>query len=80
MKTYMLDHSHKPEDCGRALEELEKHKSPLKGKKYWCGCEGETHHGYFLVKAKTKKDALKQLPSWVRTSATAVSVDSMDYP
>lgn len=80
MKTYMLDHTHKPENCPRSMKELEKADSSLKGKNFLCGCEGDTHHGYFVIKAKTAKEAMEKLPSWIRKSTHAIEVNEMNYP
>ena len=81
MNTYMLDHTHKPEDCSRAFEELGKYDSPMKGQEYWCGCEGPVHHGcYFIVESNSPDEAMEQLPPWIRASAIAVEVSAETYP
>lgn len=73
MARYMIESPHKPEECLKALDEGLVMGPDVLGK-FDYGCKAGDHTAYAIVDAKTKDDALRLVPSFLRSSAKVVEV------
>ncbi|HEY3005717.1 MAG TPA: hypothetical protein VGJ44_25450 [Kribbellaceae bacterium] len=60
MATYIMQNTHRPEDCQALGEEALAYPLPasLKGQPFLCTCPSGTHGGVFAVQADDEADAL----------------------
>jgi hypothetical protein len=73
MARYMIESPHKPEECLKALdEELVKGTDVLE--KFDFGCKTGDHTAYAIVDANTRDDALRLVPSFLRSGAKVLEV------
>lgn len=74
MARFMIQSSHKPEECLKALDDISsKGKDTLD--KYQFGCREGDHTGYVTVDAGTKNDALNDyVPEFLRSKARVVEI------
>jgi hypothetical protein len=71
---YLIQSSHTPEECIRALDE-ELAKGPEILSKFNYGCKAGDHTGYALVDVKNDAEARNFIPGFLNNKARIVPVD-----
>jgi hypothetical protein len=71
---YLIETSHKPEDCVTALDTMVEQDKKLLTKIDW-GCLSGDHTGYVIVEASSEQDARAKLPDTLRASAKVVKLN-----
>jgi gamma-glutamylcyclotransferase (GGCT)/AIG2-like uncharacterized protein YtfP len=75
MTKYVVESSHTPEECTKALDELaEKGEDALK--QFAFGCKSGEHTGWAYVDADDKKEALEIVPEFIKNKARAHEVST----
>lgn len=67
MATYILQNSHRAEECEALGQEAQAQPAPtsLKGTPFLCTCPSGTHGGIFYVEAQSEAEALAMVgPKW----------------
>ena len=70
---YLIETTHKPEDCVAALDTMVEKDKKLLSKIDW-GCLSGDHTGYVIVEAANEQDARAQLPETLRAGAKVTKV------
>ena len=75
MTRYLLQHRHRPEECGVVFTAFKGHSSPLRHQLTLASCRTGGHAIWWTVDAASEEDAVRLLPFYVadRTTITAVS-------
>ncbi len=71
---YIIETSHKPEDCVSALDAMVEQDKKLLAKMDW-GCLSGDHTGYVIIEAASEQDARAKLPEKLRTSAKVTKLN-----
>jgi hypothetical protein len=71
---YLIETSHKPEDCVKALDTMAEQDKKLLSKMDW-GCLSGDHTGYVIVDAASEQDARAKLPDALRADAKIVKLN-----
>lgn len=60
MATYILQNTHRPEECEALGQEAQENPAPisLKGTQFLCTCPGGLHGAVFAVEARSEAEAL----------------------
>jgi hypothetical protein len=80
MPRYLLRHVHPPEECGVAFAAFKGHDSPLRRQVTIASCISGGHEIWWTVDARTERDALALLPSFVAARTTATRVGEVEIP
>jgi hypothetical protein len=80
MAHYLLQHHHKPHECGVVFASFRGHESPLRHRPTLASCRSGGHAIWWTVEASTELDALGLLPAYVADRTTATSVSEVDIP
>ena len=80
MAAYLLEHRHRPDDCGVAFAAWKGFESPLRGHRTVCSCFVGGHTIWWLVEAGDPVAALAQLPEYVAERTTVVEVTRIMVP
>jgi len=70
---YLIETTHKPEDCVAALDKMVAQDKKLLSKVEW-GCLSGDHTGYVIVDASSEQDARAMLPESLRAGAKVIKV------
>ena len=73
MAKYVIETSHTPEECLKALDETLSKGPDVLDKFVW-GCMQGVHTGWAHVEAKSKDDALAIIPNFLQKKAKATEV------
>ena len=75
MSRYLLEHHHRPDECGVVFASFKGHRSPLRHQATLASCRSGGHAIWWTVDAESETEALSFLPFFVaqRTSITRVS-------
>jgi hypothetical protein len=75
MPHYLLQHEHRPEECGAAFASFNGHESPLRHRQTTASCLYGGHAIWWEVSAASEADALELLPFYIarRTAVVAVA-------
>jgi hypothetical protein len=75
MPRYMLQHQHRPEECGVVFASFKGQESPLRHRATLASCRSGGHAIWWTVDAGSEEEALRLLPFYVaeRTTVTRVS-------
>lgn len=75
MARFLLQHHHEPLECGVSYAAFSGHTSPLRHRAAITSCLTGGHTIWWTVEAKSEREALGFLPTYVadRTTATVVS-------
>ena len=76
MPQFMIELSHSPNDCVKALKELEPRAEDLLGEVYW-GCMMGRHDGWVVVEANDEDEAREMVPEPIRDKAQITQVDAI---
>jgi hypothetical protein len=71
---YLIESTHKPEDCVAALDTMVEQDKKLLAKMEW-GCLSGDHTGYVIVDAASEQDARDKLPETLRANAKVVKLN-----
>ena len=74
MEKYFIESKHTQEECLRALDEILAKGPDALSKVEW-GCMAGDHTGYSIVEARSEKDALATVPTFLRGKARAVKLN-----
>jgi hypothetical protein len=80
MSRYLLQHHHKPRECGVVFASFKGHTSPLRHRATLASCRSGGHAIWWTVDAKSDADALAQLPSYVAERTTVTQVSEVEIP
>ena len=80
MAQYLLEHRHKPDECGVVYASFRGHSSPLRHLPTLASCRSGGHAIWWTVEAETEEDALELLPQYVAKRTTVARVSSVDVP
>jgi hypothetical protein len=80
MTRYLLQHRHRPEECGVVFASFRGHDSPLRRRPALASCAHGGHAIWWQVEAASERDALALLPYYVAARATATPVADVDIP
>jgi hypothetical protein len=72
---YLLEHRHRPNECGVVFASFKGGDSPLRHQATLASCGSGGHAIWWTVDADSEQDALRRLPAYVadRTAITRVS-------
>lgn len=80
MSSFMLLHSHEPDECPSAYAAWKGFESPLRGQQAVSSCRNGGHAIWWEVMADDGADALALLPVFVRERTVAARVTKVDIP
>jgi hypothetical protein len=80
MPRYLLEHSHRPDECGVVFASFRGHGSPLRHQPTLASCRSGGHAIWWTVEAATEHDALELLPAYVADRTTATTVNDVQIP
>jgi hypothetical protein len=80
MSRYLLQHHHKPRECGVVFASFKGHASPLRHRATLASCRSGGHAIWWTVDAESDADALAQLPSYVAERTTVTQVSEVEIP
>jgi hypothetical protein len=76
----MLDHQHRPLECGVVFASFQAFKSPLRDRVTSGSCDFGTHRIWWEVEAETEDEALSWLPGYVAERTSAIRVGDIRTP
>ena len=80
MSRYLLQHRHKPQECGVVFASFKGHKSPLRHRTTVASCHSGGHAIWWTVEANTEAEALRLLPPYVAARTTVTRVSEVEIP
>lgn len=80
MPTFLLSHSHQPDECGIAIAAWKGFRSPLRGSRPLGSCATGGHRVWWTVEAADGTGALAQLPAYVRERTDVDEVRDVPIP
>lgn len=80
MSRYLLEHRHKPQECGVVFASFRGHTSPLRQRATLASCRSGGHAIWWTVDAETEEDALRLLPPYVAERTHVARVSEVDIP
>ena len=80
MARYMLQHRHRPDECGVVFASFKGHGSSLRHGSTLASCRSGGHEIWWTVDAASEDDALRLLPSYVARRTTATPVSEVTIP
>jgi hypothetical protein len=80
MPTYVLTHTHKPEECAVAIAAWKGFASPLRHGRPLGSCATGGHRVWWTVEAADEQAALALLPDYVARRTTATEVREVPLP
>ena len=80
MATFMLEHSHLPEECPAAFAAWKGFESSLRGQSTLSSCRAGGHRIWWEVDASSEADALSRLPAFVAQRTVVSRVNRVEIP
>jgi hypothetical protein len=80
MSLYLLEHRHKPAECGIVFASFKGHPSPLRHQGALASCRSGGHAIWWTVEAESEDGALRLLPPYVAKRTTVSRVSVIDIP
>ena len=80
MRTFVLTHRHRPEECRIAIAAWRAFDSPLSGGRPLGSCISGGHGVWWTVRADSSEAALAQLPPYVAHRTSAEEVREVPLP
>jgi hypothetical protein len=80
MPRFLIQHRHRPPECGVVFAAFKGHDSPLRHHPTLASCAFGGHAIWWAVEAANETDALGLLPFYVAQRATATRVAEVDIP
>lgn len=80
MGRYLLQHQHRPEECGATFASFNGHDSPLRHRTAMSSCPFGGHVIWWDVQAPSETDALQLLPFYVAQRTTATAIAPVEIP
>ena len=80
MSRYLLEHHHKPRECGAVFASFKGHPSPLRHRSTVASCRSGGHAIWWTVEAESEEHALALLPAFVAERTTAARVNEVEIP
>jgi hypothetical protein len=80
MSRYLLQHRHKPHECGVVFASFKGHDSPLRHQATLASCRSGGHAIWWAVDAESEADALRLLPYYVAARTTVSRVSEVEIP
>ena len=80
MPRYLLQHRHRPEECGAAFASFSGHDSPLRHRAALSSCQFGGHAIWWDVQAESEAAALALLPFYVAERTTVAAIAPLDIP
>ena len=80
MSRYLLQHHHKPGECGVMFASFKGHESPLRHQVTLASCRSGGHAIWWTVDAASQADALRLLPFYVAERTTITCVTEVQIP
>jgi hypothetical protein len=80
MPTYVLSHSHEPQECAIAVAAWKGFASPLRRGRPLGSCVNGGHRLWWIVEASDAGDALSLLPHYVAQRTVAEEVSEVALP
>jgi hypothetical protein len=80
MSRYLLQHRHKPRECGVVFASFKGFESPLRHEATLASCQSGGHSIWWTVEAASEAAALRMLPDYVAERTTVASVNDVEIP
>ena len=80
MSRFLLEHHHKPQECGVVFASFKGNASPLRHRATLASCRSGGHAIWWAVDAETEQDALGLLPRYVAKRTTVSRVSEVEIP
>ena len=80
MSRYVLQHRHKPRECGVVFASFKGHPSPLRHRATLASCRSGGHSIWWEVEAESEADALALLPTYVAERTIVARVNEVEIP
>jgi len=80
MSRYVLEHRHKPRECGVVFASFKGHASPLRHRSTLASCRSGGHAIWWTVDAETEEEALQLLPPYVAERTAVACVNEIEIP
>jgi len=80
MPRYLLEHRHKPHECGVVFASFKGHASPLRHRATLTSCRSGGHTIWWTVDADTEEEVVGLLPQYVAERTTVSRVSEVDIP
>jgi hypothetical protein len=80
MSQYLLQHHHRPDECGVVFASFKGHGSPLRHQVTLASCSSGGHSIWWTVDAASEGEALRLLPSYVAERTTIAHVGEVRIP
>jgi len=80
MSRFLLQHQHKPQECGVVFASFKGHDSPLRHRATVASCDSGGHAIWWTVEATSEEEALGLLPRYVAERTTVTRVSQVGIP
>jgi hypothetical protein len=80
MSSFLLQHRHRPDECGVVFASFRGHDSALRHRLTLASCRSGGHEVWRTVEAPSEDDALRLLPSFVARRTTVARVNEVQIP
>ncbi|HEX2495515.1 MAG TPA: hypothetical protein VHK46_01645 [Gaiellaceae bacterium] len=80
MSRFLLEHRHKPQECGVVFAAFKGLESPLRHRQTLASCRSGGHAIWWTVDADTEEKALGLLPYYVAERTTVSRVSEVEIP
>jgi hypothetical protein len=80
MARYLLQHRHRPHECGVVFASFRGHESPLRHQATVASCRYGGHAIWWDVEAAGEEEALRLLPAYVAARTTVTRVNEVEIP
>jgi hypothetical protein len=80
MSRYLLQHRHRPSECGVVFASFKGHASPLRHQLTLASCRSGGHEIWWTVDAPSQNDALTLLPTYIADRTTVTRVSEVQIP
>jgi hypothetical protein len=80
MSCFLLQHRHKPQECGVVFASFRGHDSPLRHRATVASCDSGGHAIWWTVEAPSAEEALGLLPRYVAERTTVTRVSQVGIP
>ena len=80
MTQYLLQHRHRPQECGVVFASFKGYSSPLRHRATVASCRAGGHAIWWTVDAANEEEALRLLPSYVAERTIVARVSEVEIP
>jgi hypothetical protein len=80
MAQYLLQHRHRPQECGVVFASFRGYESPLRHRAALASCRAGGHAIWWTVDGASEEEALRLLPPYVAERTVVARVSEVEIP